>query len=384
MAPKATAATREPEKDEELDPEDLEFGTAGAAPVRRLVVGVAGNGVRLDKYLAGQLPEVSRSQIQRWIEDDAVRLNGVAARVRASVYADDQIEVREVATPESLAFVPEAMHIPVVWEDEAIIVIDKPAGLVVHPGAGNWSGTLLNGLLAYDPQLARVPRAGIVHRLDAGTSGLMVVARTAGAQLDLVRQLQARSVVREYWALVAGSMAPVVTIDARLARDPRNPLRFRVSAAASARAARTFVRRLAEWKITDPPAVISWIACRLDTGRTHQIRVHLESIGHPLLGDPLYRRHLPAACSAQQWLGRQALHACRLELLHPVRQVAMAWSRSPPDDMLLLMRRLGAREEQLQEQLRLPANPGLAGSRGSASGSDSGTGPHEAGGARSC
>jgi 23S rRNA pseudouridine1911/1915/1917 synthase len=338
---------RSPAIEEDPESDDLD-AQALADAVHRFVVDIPGDGLRLDKYLAGQLPALSRSRIQRWIEDGAVRLNDVPARVRTIVHADDRIEVQERSLPESLAFVPEPMPIPIVWEDDTIIVIDKPAGLVVHPGAGNWSGTLLNGLLAYDPKLAAVPRAGIVHRLDAGTSGLMVVARTVAAQLDLVRQLQARSVVREYWALVAGAVAPSATIDAAIGRDPRNPLRFRVSQAASARPARTFVRRLAEWKSQDPAAVISWIACRLDTGRTHQIRVHLESIGHPLIGDPVYRRHLPASLAAHPLLARPALHACRLELIHPQRREPMSWFRLPPADMLDLLRRLGARESQLR------------------------------------
>jgi 23S rRNA pseudouridine1911/1915/1917 synthase len=345
----------------------------GAPVVRHFLVGTDGNGARLDKYLAGQMPEVSRSRLQRWIEDDAVLLNGAAARTRASVYAGDRIDVQESASVQSLAYGPEPIPISVVWEDETIIVIDKPAGLVVHPGAGNWSGTLLNGLLAYDARLAAVPRAGIVHRLDAGTSGLMVVARTPAAQLDLVRQLQARAVVREYWALVSGAFAPSATIDAALGRDPRNPLRFRVSTAENARPARTYVRRLAQWPVPGPNGgkggSVSWLACKLDTGRTHQIRVHLESVGHPLLGDPVYRRHLPAEMLAlglpDHQLSHQALHACRLELIHPLRQEAMAWSRSPPEDLRALLLHLGAGPEQLRPPARgyFHAPPGAAGGK---------------------
>jgi len=335
---------------------------------RHFLVGADGNGVRLDKYLAAQMLEVSRSRLQRWIEEDAVQLNGAPARSRASVFAGDRIDVQESASVQSLAYGPEAMPLAVVWEDETIIVIDKPAGLVVHPGAGNWSGTLLNGLLAYDPRLAAVPRAGIVHRLDAGTSGLMVIARTPAAQLDLVRQLQARTVVREYWAVVSGAVAPSVTINAALGRDPRNPLRFRVSSAENARQARTYVRRLAHWPLPGRNGVgggsVSWVACKLDTGRTHQIRVHMESIGHPLLGDPVYRRHLPVEMLAlalpDHALPRPALHACRLELIHPLRQETMAWSRSPPDDLRALLLHLGARPEQLRPPARgyfaAPAN----------------------------
>jgi len=341
-------------------PGDGAIAVHGGPALRHFQVGSDGNGVRLDKYLAVQMPEVSRSRLQRWIEEDAVLLNGVAARSRASVFAGDRIDVQESAPVGSLAFGPEPMPLAVVWEDETIIVIDKPAGLVVHPGAGNWSGTLLNGLLAYDPALAHVPRAGIVHRLDAGTSGLMVVARTVTAQLDLVRQLQARTVVREYWALASGAFAPSATIDAALGRDPRNPLRFRVSAAENARPARTYVRRLAQWPLARPGGggggTVSWLACRLDTGRTHQIRVHLESIGHPLLGDPVYRKHLPAELLAlalpEHRLTRQALHACRLALVHPVSQEALSWSRPPPDDLRSLLLHLGARTEQLRPPVR--------------------------------
>ena len=230
-----------------------------------------------------------------------------------------------------------------------LVIVDKPAGLVVHPGAGNWSGTLLNGLLAHDPRLAGVPRAGIVHRLDAGTSGLMVVARTPAAQFDLVRQLQERTVHREYWALASGSVTPTMTIDAAIARDPRNPLRFRTSKAPSARSARTHVRRLAHWKAdAGTKGEVSWLSCRLETGRTHQIRIHLESVGHPLLGDPLYRKHMPSGLHDRERLARQALHAVRLGLIHPASKSAMSWSRLPPEDLAGLLRELGASPEQMR------------------------------------
>ncbi|HYA66331.1 MAG TPA: RluA family pseudouridine synthase, partial [Burkholderiaceae bacterium] len=332
---------------QEPETDDFDLCVGDLLPTRQIVVAADGEGLRLDKYLAERLPDVSRSRIQIWIEQGAVELNGVAAQARDRLCADDRIDLKVPSKPQATAFAPEPVPFPIVWEDESMLVIDKPAGLVVHPGAGNWSGTLLNGLLAYDPRLASVPRAGIVHRLDAGTSGLMVVARTVLAQIDLIRQLQARTIVREYWALVAGAVAAQVTIDAPLARDRRNPLRFHVSRAQSAKPARTFVRCLAQWRLAGSGAVISWIACRLETGRTHQIRVHLESIGHPLIGDPMYRNHLPAALRAQQLLSRQALHACWLELLHPVQRQTMAWSSAPPDDMRTLMRSLGARKAQL-------------------------------------
>ena len=308
-------------------------------------------GLRLDKFLALRRPDVSRSRVQRWIEAGAVTRNGAPARARDAVQAGDAIALAPVVDPEDSAYAPEPMAIPVVWEDDSILVLDKPAGLVVHPGAGNWSGTLLNGLLAYDPALARVPRAGIVHRLDAGTSGLMVVARTIAAQTDLVRQLQARTVLREYWALVAGEPPPSGIIDAALARDPRNPLRFRVSESAHARPARTRFRRIRTWPFGSGGTCVSWIACRLETGRTHQIRVHMESIGHPLLGDPVYRRHLPATLNGHSWLGHQALHAGRLALVHPRRHETMEWFAPPPPDLQDLMRSLGATDEEVAAPL---------------------------------
>lgn len=321
---------------------DDEAGAAQAGPVR-FTVTQEHAGWRLDRAIAAILPSVSRSRIQVWIEQGGARVNSSVARARDRVAAGDRVEIDVQEPPELAASKPEPMQLPMVYEDDELIVIDKPAGLVVHPGAGNWSGTLLNGLLAHWPALASVPRAGIVHRLDAGTSGLMVVAKTLTAQLDLVRQLQQRTIVREYWALVTGVASAGGTIDAALWRDPRNPLRFRVSRRGDARAARTRYRRIA---VSEPAAgevgvALSWLACRLDTGRTHQIRVHLESIGHPLVGDPLYsKRRVPTGGAALR-LKRQALHACRLSLRHPKQRATITWFRAPPEDLLELMRAVG-------------------------------------------
>ncbi len=318
---------------------------------RRFSVSAVHGGQRVDKVLALLLPEVSRSRIRQWIEANAVRVNGATPRPRDEVFEGDVIDLDPPPAPEAQALRAEPMALAIVHEDDEIIVVDKPPGLVVHPAAGNWSGTLLNGLLAHDAELARLPRAGIVHRLDAGTSGLMVVARTLRAQTELVRQLQARSVTREYWAIVFGEAPPAVTIDALIGRDPRNPLRFKVSHAAGARGARTHVRRVQT--VACDAAKLSWIACRLDTGRTHQIRVHLESIGHPLVGDPVYNKSAPRTGGGARPPGddapvwarfeRQALHACRLALDHPASGERMDWFRAPPADMRALMRALGLR-----------------------------------------
>lgn len=306
---------------------------------------LAAAGERLDKVLAGMLADVSRSRLQQWIETGAVRIDGATARLRQLVAGGEAVEIAPPPAPEDLALLPEPIDLDIVYEDPSIAVVDKPAGLVVHPAAGHWSGTLANGLLGRFPQVSRLPRAGIVHRLDAGTSGLLVVALTLAAQTELVRQLQARSVTREYWAIVTGAAPSVLTIDAPLARDPRNPLRFAVSRSARARPARTHVRRVQT--VGSGRSALSWIACRLETGRTHQIRVHLESIGHPLVGDPVYRRGRPAFDAARaagpgwQRFSRQALHACRLGLAHPLRRVEVQWFRPPPPDLRGLMRDCG-------------------------------------------
>jgi 23S rRNA pseudouridine1911/1915/1917 synthase len=314
-----------------------------AAGSARFTVTAEHNGWRLDRVIAAHLPSVSRSRIQTWIEGGGARINASGGRARDRVYQGDLVEIELQEPPELAAFTAEPMDLQIVHEDDALMVVDKPPGLVVHPGAGNWSGTLLNGLLAHEAGLSAVPRAGIVHRLDAGTSGLMVVAKTRAVQLDLVRQLQQRQVVREYWAVVTGVAPGASVIDAALARDPRNPLRFRVSARSDARQARTHVCRIAvsQSALAQVGTSLSWLACRLDTGRTHQIRVHLESIGHPLLGDPVYSKHRPVVRGVALALTRQALHACRLSFRHPTSGQAMSWFRAPPEDLGALMRSVG-------------------------------------------
>ena len=329
------------ESDDEAEDEVALGPSEADAPLARsFSVEAAEAGERLDKLLATRVPEVSRSRLKQWIEDGAVRVNGGTVRPRHAVLAGDLVELEPQPAPDAAAFVAEALPLDVVHEDDAIIVVDKPPALVVHPAAGHWSGTLLNRLLFYAPELAQLPRAGIVHRLDAGTSGLMVVARTLHAHTELVRQLQARSVHRAYWAIVLGEPRRSGTVDAPIGRDPRNPLRFRVSHAASARAARTHYTRVATME--QDGAHLSWLALRLETGRTHQIRVHFEYLGHPLVGDPVYRRRLPAPDPGVPWRAfpRQALHACMLGLQHPVSGEAMSWFRPPPDDLAALMRAL--------------------------------------------
>lgn len=322
------------------DSEDLDDSETQDAPRFAFAIDERHSGSRLDKALASLMPEVSRTRLQQWVTSGAVLVNGASVRPRHELLVGDLVELEPQPLPEASAFRPEAIPLTIVHEDDAVIVLDKPAGIVVHPAVGHWSGTLLNGLLAHAPELAGVPRAGIVHRLDADTSGLMVVAKTLSAQTSLVRQLQARSVTREYWAVVLGTPPLRGTIDAPIARDPRNPLRFRVSHHASARGARTHYVRL---QTTRSEVDLAWMACRLETGRTHQIRVHMEHAGHPLIGDPVYRRRLPPRDASEGWKGfaRQALHACRLGLSHPSTGRACEWFRPPPADLADLMLGLG-------------------------------------------
>ncbi len=306
-----------------------------------LEVDSAAHGERLDKLLARHFSEFSRSRIQQWIEDGAVLVDGEPSRAKASVQMGERIEVRPQAAPESQAFTPEDVPLSVVYEDGALLVINKPAGLVVHPAAGNWSGTVLNGLLYRDPAAASLPRAGIVHRLDKETSGLMVVARTLTAQTDLVRQLQARTVKRHYIALVWGATPDDGTIDAPIGRDPRERTRMAIVHTNSGKPSRTHFRTLGTVPLGR--SHVSMVACKLETGRTHQIRVHFESIGHPLVGDPVYHRatqrgQRPAIrVQLPVPLERQALHAYRLGLIHPVTGKGKSWQAPPPDDLQALI-----------------------------------------------
>ncbi|MGB6007290.1 RluA family pseudouridine synthase [Castellaniella sp.] len=259
---------------------------------------------RLDKVLARLLPQHSRSRLQTWIEDGHVRVDGAVGRIRTRVGPGAQIQVWPQQAPEDLAFVPEPVAFDVIEDSPDWIVVNKPAGLVTHPGAGNWHGTLLNGLLYRYPELLHVARAGIVHRLDKDTSGLLVVARTEIAQTALVRQLQARTVKREYRALVHGVLTGAGTVDAAIGRDARVPVRMSADRPIAAKPAVTHYAVQRTGRCDDQP--VSEVLCRLETGRTHQIRVHLALLKHPLLGDTLYGGR-PVAGAARQMLHAQAL-----------------------------------------------------------------------------
>jgi len=317
------------------DPDDPDEAGDPVEDGERLVIeGGARAGERLDRFLARTLPQFSRTRLQRWIAIGAVNCDQrpVAASTRLSGL--ERIEVEPQPLEAEQAFVAEPVPLVVVHEDADVLVIDKPAGLVVHPAAGNWSGTLLNGLLHRDAGQAGLPRAGIVHRLDKDTSGLMVVARNEAARMALAAQLADRSMSRRYLAIVAGRCAASGTIDAPIGRDPSNRLRMAVVEAGRGRVARTDFRRLAAGRIGTRE--VSLVECRLHTGRTHQIRVHLRSVGHPLLGDALYN-----GPTGSPWPMRQMLHAWRLSFTHPAGGRQCAFRRGPPADLVACLQVAG-------------------------------------------
>jgi 23S rRNA pseudouridine1911/1915/1917 synthase len=289
------------------------------------------SGLRLDQALARLLPDYSRSRLQDWVKRALVRVDGASAAPKDKVWGGERIEVRAEAGPEARAFAAQAIALAIVHEDDHILVIDKPAGLVVHPGSGNPDSTLLNALLHHAPALAALPRAGIVHRLDKDTSGLLVVAKTLAAQTSLVRQLQAHTVRREYLAVVIGKPKATGKVEATIGRHP--VARTKMAVVARGKAAITHYRVLRAghgWSLVE---------CRLETGRTHQIRVHMHSIGHPLIGDPVYgsarlERALPEAA---RHFRRQALHAARLALVHPASGEAIAFESPLPADLQELL-----------------------------------------------
>ena len=303
---------------------------------RHATVAPAFHGWRLDKALVEVAPEFSRSYLQQLIELGCVSVGGKCVqKASVKVRAGEVIGLELRPTPQSQAFKPESMPLRVVYEDAYLMVIDKPPGLVVHPAPGNWGGTLLNGLLAHSPAHATVPRAGIVHRLDKDTSGLMVVARTRLTMDALVEAIAARKVSRQYLAVAHKSWlhGAMLTVDAPIGRDPRNRLRMAVvdlekNAGKTARTDFVLLSSVKEGCL---------VRCILHTGRTHQIRVHMASIGHPLVADSVY------GGVAAQSMNRQALHAYRLAFDHPATGAPMVFEAPLPADFSLLLSNWGLR-----------------------------------------
>ena len=291
------------------------------------------SGWRFDQAMVEMLPQHSRSRLQAWINDGAITLEGEISTPKHRVWGGEQVQIQPSEHPSEVAPQAEDIGLNIHYEDDVILVINKPAGLVVHPGSGNWSGTLMNALLHHAPQLQILPRAGIVHRLDKETSGLLVVAKTLEAQTDLVRQLQARTVKRQYLAVVEGKVSQAAgRVEAPIGRHPT--ARVKMAVVSRGKPAVT------HFKVLERFPKHTLIECELETGRTHQIRVHMQSIGYPLVGDPTY-----GAKNKLRLFKRQALHAWRLGLVHPQTHQAMSWEAPIPDDLaelLSLLREEGA------------------------------------------
>jgi 23S rRNA pseudouridine1911/1915/1917 synthase len=308
-----------------------------SSPVISRTIDEACSGMRLDQAAAQVFPEFSRARLQQWLKDGELLLDGKPARGKDKVLGGEELRLTR---PEEVdtSYEPEALVLDVVYEDESLLVINKPVGLVVHPAAGNYSGTLLNGLLERCPELGGLPRAGIVHRLDKDTSGLMVVARTLEAHQDLVAQLQERTVNRLYDAVVQGVLTAGGTVDAPIGRHPANRQKRAVGTGPDSRPAVTHYRIKGRYRSH------THLQCKLETGRTHQIRVHMAHIGHPIIGDQVYGgRMKPPKGAAPEFLEflqqfrRQALHARVLGLEHPESGEYMEWESELPADMQQLL-----------------------------------------------
>jgi len=301
-------------------------------------------GLRLDQAAAELLPDYSRERLKSWIKRGELTVDGARARPKDKVAGGERL-VLETVLEDEVRWTPQAIALDIVHEDESVLVVNKPAGLVVHPAAGNPDGTLLNALLHHRPALAAVPRAGIVHRLDKDTTGLMVVAKTLAAQTALVEQLQARTVSREYDAVVTGVMTAGGTVDAPIGRHPRD--RKRQAVHVSGKPAVTHYRVVERFRGH------THVRCRLETGRTHQIRVHLAHQRFPLVGDALYggRLKLPAGAGESlkellRHFPRQALHARKLAFIHPDSGETLTLRAELPDDLWLLLDGLRADQEE--------------------------------------
>ena len=307
-------------------------------------------GQRLDQTLAELFPDYSRSRLKTWIEEDLVLLDGKVANVpRKKVYGGEQVQI-SVEVEDETHFEPENLPLNIVYEDEHILVINKPKDFVVHPGAGNPRGTVLNALLYHYPKISEVPRAGIVHRLDKDTTGLMVIAKTIPAQTQLVRDLQQRKITREYEAVAFGIMTKGGTVDEPMARHPTKRTAMAVHPLGKP--------AVTHYRIMEHFRNYTRLRLRLETGRTHQIRVHMAHIAHPLLGDQTYGgRPRPPKNASEEFMAvlrnfqRQALHAIMLRLEHPITGELMEWYAPLPEDFVELITALKADYQLHKDEL---------------------------------
>lgn len=301
-------------------------------------------GMRVDQVLAEMFADYSRSKLQTWIKDGRVLVNGTPIKPKERLEGGETVEVD--AEPEVVIDCkPENIPLEIIYEDKSILIINKPAGLVVHPAVGNWQGTLQNALLNHSPTLATLPRAGIVHRIDKDTSGLLMIAKTLAAHNSLVEQLQERSIHREYLALCKGRMIAGGTVDEPIGRHPTDRKQFAVRESGK--------EAITHYRVVERFAKHTLVQVKLETGRTHQIRVHMAHVRFPLVGDPMYggRFQMPADCSEAlkeclRSFKRQALHAGKLGLEHPKSGKYLEWEQPLPDDMLTLINALRENDAQ--------------------------------------
>ncbi len=299
-------------------------------------------GMRLDQVLAEVFPDYSRSKLQTWVKSGRVQVDGMELK------AKDKLDGGEIITLDAepeIVVISEAEEIPldIKYEDESLLIVNKPAGLVVHPAVGNWSGTLLNALLNHDKNLETLPRAGIVHRIDKETSGLLMIAKTLQAHNSLTQQLQDREITREYLAICKGRMTAGGTVDEPIARHPTDRKRYAVKESGK--------EAVTHYRVVQRFTHHTFVQLKLETGRTHQIRVHMAHIRYPLLGDPVYggRFQMPPNCSERlekqlRSFKRQALHAAKLGLMHPLTDEYCEWEQPLPEDMANLLEALAENE----------------------------------------
>ena len=299
-------------------------------------------GMRLDQILAELFADYSRSKLQTWVKAGRVKVNGLALKPKDKLEGGEEIEL-DAEAEVVINSEPEEIPLDIIYEDESILIVNKPAGMVVHPAVGNWNGTLLNGLLNHDSNLETLPRAGIVHRIDKETSGILMIAKTLQAHNSLTQQLQERSINREYLAITRGRMTAGGTVDEPIARHPTDRKRYAVRESGK--------DSITHYRVETRFTRHTFVRVKLETGRTHQIRVHMSHIRFPLVGDQVYggRFQMPAGCSEAlekelRGFKRQALHAAKLGLQHPVTNEYLEWVQPLPDDMVRLLEALAANE----------------------------------------